>query len=269
MSAPISDSTTAPPPAELVLATTTPPEPVKPVESTEATTTATSTTTTTTETPAAPELEVKKTESPELETKETNAALVEKPVETAPVETEASHTPDATAAAVATTEEPPKATEEIVAPPTVADAATTVTAAAPPPVVSSGPTWPELSQDHPLAKFQSRLGEILKAAEHNLIWGIKLSAEEPIPFHTTLVLQKFLRANSNNVDAAYNQLLQTLKWRKKYNPEAAVEEEFSEARFGGLGYVTKINANEGEKIITYNIYGACKDPKKTFGELDR
>lgn len=138
-----------------------------------------------------------------------------------------------------------------------------------PPIISSGPSWPALDKDHPLTQFQSRLPEILKDVGHSLIWGITLSAKEPIPFHTTLVLQKFLRANSNNVDAAYNQLLATLKWRKDFNPEVVCDEEFSERKFNGLGYVMKTKTKDGEKIITYNIYGSCKDPKRTFGDLDR
>lgn len=146
---------------------------------------------------------------------------------------------------------------------------TIVEKASTPPVIHSGPTWPALDKDHPLTQFQSRLPKILAASGHSLIWGITLSAKEPIPFHTTLVLQKFLRANSNNVDAAYNQLLATLKWRKGFNTEAVCNEEFSERKFSGLGYVMKTKTKDGEKIITYNIYGSCKDPKRTFGDLDR
>lgn len=138
-----------------------------------------------------------------------------------------------------------------------------------PPVISAGLSWPALDKDHPLAKFQSRLPEILVTAGYNHIWGITLSAQEPIPFHTTLVLQKFLRANHNNVDAAYNQLLATLEWRKGFNPEAVCDEEFSERKFSGLGYVMKTKTKDGEKIITYNIYGSCKEPKRTFGDIDR
>ncbi|KAI5795310.1 CRAL-TRIO domain-containing protein [Peziza echinospora] len=135
--------------------------------------------------------------------------------------------------------------------------------------ISSSIAWPALEATHPLAQFQARLPELLEAADHNLIWGITLSATAPIPFHTTLILQKFLRANFNNVEGAYTQLLDTLKWRKEYNPEAAVAEEFSEAKFGGLGWVSKLKVGEGvEKVVTWNIYGACKDTKKTFGDLD-
>jgi len=174
--------------------------------------------------------------------------------ETAPIE--ATPTPGPTATTPAITEELSENVE--------AQAASTTI-----PVISSGPSWPALDKLHPLSQFQARLPELLKTAGHDLIWGITLTAEAPIPFHTTLVLQKFLRANCNNIEAAYTQLLETLKWRKAYNPIAACEEEFSESKFGGLGYVMKTQTKDGEKIVTYNIYGACKEPKRTFGDLDR
>ena len=193
------------------------------------------------------------------ETKPATAETVptEKTPETAPVK--AAATPIPAAATPAITEEPSEEALKVEAP-----AATTTV-----PIISSGLSWPALDKLHPLSQFQARLPELLKTAGHDHIWGITLSADEPIPFHTTLVLQKFLRANCNNIEAAYTQLLETLKWRKAYNPMAACEEEFSETKFGGLGYVLKTQTKDGEKIVTYNIYGACKEPKRTFGDLDR
>lgn len=98
------------------------------------------------------------------------------------------------------------------------------------------------------------------------------------PPHTTLViLQKFLRANEGQLLGAKAQLLAALKWRKSYNPLAAKDEVFSKAKFGGLGYVTKVrgamlgaqkSGNE-EDVVVFNIYGAAaKNSKETFGDTD-
>jgi hypothetical protein len=98
------------------------------------------------------------------------------------------------------------------------------------------------------------------------------------PPHTTLViLQKFLRANEGKITEAKAQLLAALKWRKSYNPLAAKDEVFSKAKFGGLGYVTKVkgamlgaqkSTNE-EDVVVFNIYGgAAKNSKETFGDTD-
>jgi len=96
--------------------------------------------------------------------------------------------------------------------------------------------------------------------------------------HTTLViLQKFLRANQGQLPDAKAQLLAALKWRKAYNPFAAKEEVFSRARFGGLGYITKVKGAKlgvqdsinKEDIAVFNIYGAAaKNSKETFGDTD-
>ncbi len=92
------------------------------------------------------------------------------------------------------------------------------------------------------------------------------------PFTTTLVLQKFLRANANDIDKAAEQLKNTLQWRKEFQPlKAAREETFDESKYGGLGYMTIIDRKgaPGKKdIVTWNIYGAVKDIKKTFGDVD-
>jgi hypothetical protein len=96
--------------------------------------------------------------------------------------------------------------------------------------------------------------------------------------HTTLViLQKFLRANEGKLPEAKAQLLAALRWRKEYNPLAAKEETFSKAKFGNLGYITKVKGAKlgvqdsinKEDVVVFNIYGAAaKNSKETFGDTD-
>lgn len=98
----------------------------------------------------------------------------------------------------------------------------------------------------------------------------QLSADHPIP--TQVILQKFLRANANDVDRAAAQLEKALEWRKTYQPNIAADEIFDKARFSGLGYVVALTHVPGspnaKDIAAFNIYGAVKDNKKTFGDLD-
>ena len=94
------------------------------------------------------------------------------------------------------------------------------------------------------------------------------------PVHTTLlILQKFLRANADDLEKAKVQLTDALKWRKEYQPLKVKDEVFDGDKFGGLGYVTKVKAAKGspneEDYVSWNIYGAAaKDVKKTFGDVD-
>ena len=135
---------------------------------------------------------------------------------------------------------------------------------------SSEPSWPELKDDHPLSKLLAELLQITKDADYNEVYGIELGPTKP--FHTKLILQKFLRANSNDLGKAKEQLLATLKWRKEFQPLKAKEESFEMGRFAGLGYVTELESVPASTnkmdVATFNIYGAVKDNKAAFGDLD-
>ena len=118
----------------------------------------------------------------------------------------------------------------------------------------------------PFSKLAARLPEIIKSAAHGEMWGVELSSAEHVP--TKVVLQKFLRANNGDAAAAEKQLTSALEWRKKLQPTALVADTFDESKYGGLGYVTVHKDDKGkETVITWNVYGAVKDNKKTFGDV--
>jgi hypothetical protein len=135
---------------------------------------------------------------------------------------------------------------------------------------SSEPTWPETPADHPLTQFFDALPALTEEADYNEVYGLTLSPSNP--FQTKLILQKFLRANANDLTKAKAQLLETLKWRKDFQPGKAVDEVFEKERFEGLGYILELNdvpeSKNKKDVVTFNIYGSVKDPKKTFGDLD-
>ncbi|KAH6887944.1 CRAL-TRIO domain-containing protein [Thelonectria olida] len=119
----------------------------------------------------------------------------------------------------------------------------------------------------PLTKLNARLADITAKAGHSEMWGVELSNLDHVP--TTVVLQKFLRANNNDVALAEKQLSDALAWRKKMNPAALVTQTFDKKKFNDLGFITIHKADDGkETIITWNIYGAVKDNKATFGDVD-
>lgn len=137
---------------------------------------------------------------------------------------------------------------------------------------SADPEWPEIGADHPLSQLAKQVPAILKEADYNEVFGIHL--QEDAPFHTKLILQKFLRANANDVPKAREQLLKTLKWRKEFQPLSTLQEPFDRKRFEGLGYVvvlekaSKEDSNISKQVVTFNIYGAVKDNKATFEDLN-
>jgi hypothetical protein len=170
-----------------------------------------------------------------------------------------------------TTATPAAPTTEAVQPVTEIEAPTKETAPTTEPAApTTGPVWPETAADHPLTKFYDIFEDLVKESEHNEVYGIQLSKSNP--FHTKLILQKFLRANGNDLDKAKQQLLETLKWRKDFNPVKAASETFNKTRFDGLGYVLEVGgvpeSKNAKDIVTFNIYGAVKDKKATFGDLE-
>ncbi|GAA5890966.1 hypothetical protein JCM6882_008869 [Rhodosporidiobolus microsporus] len=163
------------------------------------------------------------------------------------------------------------------------------------------PTWPTLPAEHLLLQLHARLPALIAAASgHNRIWGLSLNpasaassaaseaapaaaAEQP-DFQTLLVLQKFLRSTQGDVEKASEALGKTLQWRLEFGLDGedeaggAVKRDAGDARFEGLGFVTKVGfeGGEGEKakgrevVVTWNIYGAAKgDLKGVFGDLEK
>lgn len=130
-------------------------------------------------------------------------------------------------------------------------------------VPAENPATPET----PLTKLNARLEDIFTKTLHKEMWGVQLTNIDHVP--TKVVLQKFLRANNDDPVAAEKQLTQALEWRKKMNPVALVTQTFDKSKFGDLGYVTVHKGENGnETIITWNIYGAVKDNKATFGNVE-
>ncbi|RVD82140.1 uncharacterized protein DFL_006574 [Arthrobotrys flagrans] len=120
-----------------------------------------------------------------------------------------------------------------------------------------------------LAAIYRRLPEILDKSKHSEVYGVQLTyvdgSTEPA-FGTLLILQKFLRANSDNIDKAVDQLSATLAWRAEKKPLESLAAEHDRSAYEGLGYI-QILPETGE-VLTWNIYGAVTDYKKTFANLD-
>lgn len=121
-----------------------------------------------------------------------------------------------------------------------------------------------------LSSFFDELPAVLKESDHNEMWGVELQTS-PDHVPTSIILTKFLRANGKDILKAKAQLIAALKWRKSMQPLKLFEDsEFSEAKFGGLGYVTTYTNIDGKskEVVTWNIYGAVKDSKLTFGNVE-
>lgn len=138
------------------------------------------------------------------------------------------------------------------------------------PASSTNPSWPDIAVDSPLAKLLERSIHLTREAQYDEVYGIHLNGDSR--FHRKLILQKFLRANANDVEKASTQLLNTLKWRKSFRPLGTLKETYSNKRFGGLGYIISVDgvpeSPNKTDIVCLNVYGNVKDNKNTFEDLD-
>jgi hypothetical protein len=156
----------------------------------------------------------------------------------------------------------------------------TPAAEAPTAAESKNPDWSvwPLPSSPVLTQFGNELPEILESTGgYNEMYGVHLKGAEgsttPPPIPTLVILQKFLRANENDLARAKDQLTSALKWRSEYDPLKARDEVFDGEKFASLGFVTRIKgATEtanAEDVVSWNIYGAAaKEAKKVFGDTD-
>ncbi|PHH82597.1 hypothetical protein CDD83_3217 [Cordyceps sp. RAO-2017] len=128
---------------------------------------------------------------------------------------------------------------------------------------------PPPTTETPLAQLTARLPQLVQETGHGEMWGVEL-AEGPERAPAQVVLRKFLRANGGSVDGAEKQLRAALEWRKAVRPDALLDgPPFDGRRFGGLGFVTVHGGVDGgeQTVVTWNIYGAVKNNKATFGQV--
>jgi hypothetical protein len=64
----------------------------------------------------------------------------------------------------------------------------------------------------PLSKLFAELPSVIADAQYTEMWGVELTNSFDVP--TSIVLEKFLRANTQDVAKAKAQLSGALKWRK-------------------------------------------------------
>ena len=199
---------------------------------------------------------------------ETAPSAIQKAVESTPADLPVKSVPEV----AAENDQPKSAPVELPAEPATVVAAETEQSK---PALTEEPTEAspeavveEKQPETPLSKLFGELPKTIVDAEHGEMWGVQLGDATNVP--TTIILQKFLRANNGDAAKAKTQLLDALKWRKQMDPlKLLTEVEHNKEKFGNLGYVTAYNAAGTQKeIITWNIYGAVKDIKGTFDNVD-
>lgn len=111
----------------------------------------------------------------------------------------------------------------------------------------------------------SQLPSLVSKTGHSEIYNIDVSQSDSDP--VKLIAGKYLRARSNDVEAACRAIEETLLWRKEFQPRKAAYEERHADKFDGIGYNTVLSGD----VIVWNIYGALQDrpdPAELFQPLE-
>ncbi|KAI8320305.1 CRAL/TRIO domain-containing protein, partial [Martensiomyces pterosporus] len=129
------------------------------------------------------------------------------------------------------------------------------------------------------SKLRSQLPDIIHEAEKaskepvsSSLWGVPLlpalgsSSSDEEDLRVDVILLKFLKARSNDIEQARDMLTETLKWRAEYKVDGILDEEFPQDVFAKVGFLYG-HDREG-RPVTYNYYGNL-DNKEVFGDLDR
>ncbi|KAH7442231.1 hypothetical protein KP509_03G077900 [Ceratopteris richardii] len=112
---------------------------------------------------------------------------------------------------------------------------------------------------------ESPTAELHCSLEEIKLWGIPLLHSKGDK-RTDVILLKFLRARDFKVDDAMIMLKNTLMWRKEFNAESLVDEEFTKD-YESVAYMHGYD-KEGHPVC-YNLYGVFQDEdlyQKTFGD---
>ncbi|KAG9439547.1 hypothetical protein H6P81_019712 [Aristolochia fimbriata] len=100
------------------------------------------------------------------------------------------------------------------------------------------------------------------------LWGVPLLPSKGDE-STDVVLLKFLRAREFKVNEAFEMLRKTLLWRKAFNIDSILNEEF-DGRLNSVAYMNGVD-RDGHPVC-YNVYGVFEDSdfyQKTFGTEEK
>ena len=94
--------------------------------------------------------------------------------------------------------------------------------------------------------------------EGSVIWGVSLvplftegAAPEEVK-KAEMVLEKYLVASEQSVEAALARVLKTIQWRKDFKLEEALTQEFGKD-FDAAGFIHSVDMER--RPIMYNVYG--------------
>lgn len=127
------------------------------------------------------------------------------------------------------------------------------------------------SQLETLKKLIDELPQILQEtgdSSYDEIYGYRINKSGLKHVHDEIrneIVLKFLIAEEYKFEEARTRLINTFKWRKKFQPLLAAYSERFDKELDDLGVITKYDGTDDNlHVVTWNLYGNLKSPKKLF-----
>ncbi|RLV86803.1 Phosphatidylinositol transfer protein SFH5 [Meyerozyma sp. JA9] len=127
------------------------------------------------------------------------------------------------------------------------------------------------SQSETLKKLIDELPRILEEtgdSSYDEIYGYRINESGLEHVHDEIrneIVLKFLIAEEYKFEEARTRLINTFKWRKKFQPLSAAYSERFDKELDDLGVITKYDGTDDNlHVVTWNLYGNLKSPKKLF-----
>ena len=122
-----------------------------------------------------------------------------------------------------------------------------------------------------LSKLIDSIPQILSKLDnpnYDEIFGYRINTSDKEHVNINIrneILLKFLAADGYDLKLSTERLIKCLNWRNKFQPlHAAFKEEFDPV-LNSLGVITDFaDAKANLRVITWNLYGNLKNPKKIF-----
>lgn len=125
-------------------------------------------------------------------------------------------------------------------------------------------------QGKKLSAVVAAIPDILAKTDNSLydeIFGYRINVDTAehveIPARNEILL-KFLIANEYDVEVTKEKLVDTLNWRNEFRPLQAAFEDWFPQELSNLGVITNFKGEDNLNVITWNLYGNLKSPKKLF-----
>lgn len=118
------------------------------------------------------------------------------------------------------------------------------------------------------AALSDAVTQLVKLIKHTEMWGVGLQGRDCNHIPYRIVMEKFLRANGNDVGKASEHFEKVLHWRRQVEPRRALATVYKTELFRGKGNISShVRPAKPNAFILWNRYGFPEKTPETFRDI--